>query len=98
MQTDVLASQQMKFLEELNLRKIHDTITFEYFYAQYWIKEKKNIEERTLHKIDPSDIGPRVRCSGRVRITSFSAKRGSTIRYTSCSAYTNSKSGRCSYH
>jgi hypothetical protein len=98
MQTEPLAMQQMKFLEELSLHKIHDTITFEYFYAQYWIKEKKIIEERALHKIDPSDIGPRVRCSGRVRTTSFSVSSGSNVRYTSCSAYTNSKSGRCSYH
>lgn len=98
MQTDVKAAQQINFLQELNFGKLHDTITFEYYYAQYWIKEKKNIEERMHSKVDPSDIGPRVRCSGRVRITSYSAKGGSNIQYASCSAYTNSKSGRCSFH
>lgn len=98
MQTDVKATQQISFLQELNNNKLHDTITFEYFYAQYWKNEKKDIEERMRSKVDPSDIGPRVRCSGRVRTTSYSAKRGSNIHYTSCSAYTNSKSGRCSFH
>lgn len=98
MQTDIKAAQQMRFLQDLGQGKIHDTITFEYYYAQYWKSEKKNIESRGLSKIDPSDIGPRVRCSGRVRVTSFSAKGGANIAYTSCSAYTNSKSGRCSFH
>lgn len=97
-QTDLKSSQQIKFLQDLNSGKLKDTITFEYYFADYWKREKNKIEARMTKDIDPSDIGPRVRCSGRVRIISYSSKGGTSEKYTSCSAYTSSKSGRCSYH
>lgn len=98
MQTNVKTAQQINFLQDLNTGKLSDTITFEYYFAEFWKREKKNIEDRIAGQITPSDIGPRVRCSGRVRIISYSSKGGTSERFTSCSAYTNSKSGRCSYH